>query len=216
MNVLVVDIGGTSVKILGTHQSTHRSFPSGKTMTPADMVRGVSELANDWEYDVVSIGYPGPVSRGKIVTEPANLAQGWIGFDFEQAFGKRVKVLNDAAMQALGSYRGGRMLFLGLGTGLGSALIADGVVVPLELAHLEYRKATYEDYLGIRGLKRLGKKRWCKHVEHVASSFYKALQLEDLVIGGGNVHQLKELPPDCRAGDNDFAFVGGFRMWEDG
>jgi hypothetical protein len=215
MNVLAVDIGGTHVKILATGQTQGREFSSGPKMTAEDMVPRIKELAGDWEYDAVSIGYPGCVSRGTIVHEPANLGKGWIGFDFERAFGKPVRIINDAAMQAIGSYQGGRMLFLGLGTGLGSALIADGIVVPLELAHLEYKKATYEDYLGIRGLKRLGKKRWRAHVARVAEAFYHALQLEDMVIGGGNVHNLEELPPHARAGDNALAFAGAFRMWDE-
>jgi polyphosphate glucokinase len=165
---------------------------------------------------VVSLGYPGPVLRGRPVAEPKNLAPGWVGFDFEKAFGSQVKLINDAAMQALGSYQGGRMLFLGLGTGLGSAMIVEGIVEPMELAHLPYRKATFEDYVGERGLKRLGKKRWRRQVAEVVKTFAAALQPTDVVIGGGNVKKLKQLPPNTRAGDNDNAFKGGFRLWEEG
>jgi predicted NBD/HSP70 family sugar kinase len=213
-NILVVDVGGTGVKILAAGQSEHRLFPSGPTMTPQQMVTGVKDLAADWKYDVVSIGYPGLVLRGQITAEPHNLAPGWVGFDFQTAFGRPVKILNDAAMQALGSYKGGLMLFLGLGTGLGSALIADGVVWPMELAHLSYKKGTFEDYLGLRGLKRLGKKKWKKHVDFVVARFIAGLHPEDVVLGGGDAKNLKTLPPGCRLGDNDNAFLGGFRMWD--
>jgi predicted NBD/HSP70 family sugar kinase len=215
MNVLAIDVGGTHVKCLVSGEQTPRRFDSGPKMTPEAMIRGVDELVQDWSYDVISIGFPAPVSRGKVMHEPANLGDGWVGFDFQAAFGCPVRIINDAAMQALGSYNGGRMLFLGLGTGLGSALIADGVVIPLELAHLGYKKGTYEDYLGERGLQRLGKRRWRKHVESVAQAFHHVLQLEDIVIGGGNVRHLDGLPPFCRAGNNALAFVGGFRMWDD-
>jgi predicted NBD/HSP70 family sugar kinase len=223
MNVLVLDVGGTNVKILGSGNSgapqsevpaEPRKLPSGPTMTPEPMVSGVKDLARDWSYDAVSIGYPGVVTRGRIVAEPYNLAPGWIDFDFEKAFGCPVKILNDAAMQALGSYQGGLMLFLGLGTGLGSALIADGVIVPMELAHMAYRKATYEDYLGVRGLKRLGKKKWKRHIEFVVAQLTAALHPDDVVLGGGNVKKLKKLPSGCRAGNNANAFLGGFRLWD--
>jgi polyphosphate glucokinase len=216
MNVLVIDVGGQHVKILLTGQSERRRFASGPTMTVHEMVAGVKECAKDWSYDVVSLGYPGPVLRGRPVSEPKNLAGGWVAFDFEQAFGCPVKLINDAAMQALGSYQGGRMLFLGLGTGLGSAMIVDGVVEPMELAHLPFRKATFEDYVGERGLKRLGKKRWRRRVAEVVETLSAALQPTDVVIGGGNVKELKDLPPNTRAGDNDNAFQGGFRLWGDG
>jgi len=214
MNVLVIDVGGTNVKILATGQSEPRKFPSGPTLTPEAMVAGVTKLAEDWPYDAVSIGYPGLVVRGKILTEPHNLAPGWVGFDFQAAFGKPVKLINDAAMQALGSYQGGLLLFLGLGTGLGSAVVAEGIVVPMELAHLPYRKGTYEDYVGRRGLKRMGKKKWARHVGVVVTRMAAALHPDDIVLGGGNTKKLKALPPGSRAGQNVNAFAGGFRLWD--
>ncbi len=214
MTVLAVDIGGTNVKILATGQAEPRKFPSGPTITPGQMVSGVQELAKDWPYKAVSIGYPGVVLKGRIAAEPHNLGPGWVGFDFESAFECPVKVMNDAAMQALGSYHGGELLFLGLGTGLGSAMIVDGIVVPMELAHLPYKKATFEDYVGVRGRERLGKKKWEAHVNQVVERLAHALLPDDIVLGGGNVKKLKELPAGCRAGDNANAFLGGFRMWE--
>ena len=214
MNVLVIDIGGTSVKILATGQKEPRKFPSGPKMTPRQMVEGVQKLAEGWKYDVISVGYPGRVLKGRIAAEPHNLAPGWIGFDFEAAFGCPVKLINDAAMQALGSYRRGTMLFLGLGTGLGSALVVNGTVVPMELGHLSYKKATYEDYVGARGLKRLGKKKWRKHINFGVDRMIDVLNCDDVVLGGGNVKRLKKLPRGCRAGDNANAFLGGFRLWE--
>jgi polyphosphate glucokinase len=215
MNVLVVDVGGHSVKILATGQTEPRKLPSGPTLTAEQMVAGVKKLAEDWNYDVVAIGYPGPVLHGRPVVEPYNLGPGWTGFDYEAAFGCPVKVVNDAAMQALGSYNGGKMLFLGLGTGLGSTLIVDGIVEPMELGHLPYKKATFEDYVGIRGLNRLGKKKWRKYVADVVARLIAALEPDDVVLGGGNVNRLTELPPGCRAGDNANAFLGGFRLWAD-
>jgi len=215
MNVLVIDIGGTSVKILASGQIEPRRFPSGPTMTPADMVSRVKELADKWKYDVVTIGYPGLIHRGRVVAEPHNLAPNWVGFGFEAAFGCPVKLINDAAMQALGSYKGGTMLFLGLGTGLGSALVVEGNVVPMELAHLSYKEETYEDYFGHRGLKRYGKEKWESHVRFGVARLIAALHPDDVVIGGGNVKNLKELPPGCRTGDNANAFIGGFRLWEE-
>ena len=214
MNVLVVDVGGTNVKILATGQKEPRRFPSGPTLTPRRMVAGVRKLAGDWKYDAVSIGYPGRVVGDRAITEPRNLAHGWVGFDFAAAFGRPVKVINDAAMQALGSYNGGTMLFLGLGTGLGSTLMVRGHIVPMELGALSYGKGTIEDYLGVRGLRKLGKKKWRKSLELLVARFTSALLLDDVVIGGGNAKKLKELPPGCRLGDNAFAFLGGFRMWE--
>jgi polyphosphate glucokinase len=178
------------------------------------MVAGVKKLAGDWKYDAVSIGYPGPVIRNRPLAEPHNLGRGWIGFDFKTAFKRQVKVMNDAAMQALGSYKGGKMLFLGLGTGLGSAMILDGIVEPMELGHLPYKKHTFEDYVGVRGYERLGKKKWRKEVANVVTRLIAALEPEDVVLGGGNVKKLKELPPGCRAGNNANAFVGGFRLWK--
>jgi len=215
MRILVVDVGGTHVKILATGARTRREFVSGPTLTPRKMVREVRKAAAGWKYQAVSIGYPGPVLRGKPVAEPHNLAPGWVGFDFAAAFGCPVKLINDAAMQALGSYEGKKLLFLGLGTGLGSAMIVDGVVEPMELAHLPYKKATYEDYVGIRGLERAGKKKWRRHVEAVVELLVAALEPEDVVLGGGNVHKLKKMPPKCRMGDNANAFRGGFRLWEE-
>ena len=214
-NVLVIDVGGTSVKILATGQTEHRSFPSGPTMTPRRMVSEVKKLAAGWMHDLVSIGYPGPVLRGRPVSEPHNLGSGWVGFDFATAFGRPVQVINDAAMQALGSYKGGKMLFLGLGTGLGTAMIVDGVVEPMELGHLPYKKGTYEDYVGRAGLERFGKKKWRLNVTDVVTRLIAALEPDDTVIGGGNVAKLEALPPQCRAGDNSNAFRGGFRLWED-
>jgi polyphosphate glucokinase len=214
MKVLVVDVGGTSVKILATGQDTPRKFPSGPKLTPAQMVAGVVQAAAGWDDEAVSVGYPGPVMHGKPVSDPVNLGPGWVGFDFDAAFGRPAKVVNDAVMQALGSYDGGRMLFLGLGTGLGSALIVDGVIEPMELGHLPYRKATFEDYVGIRGLKRLGKKKWRRAVVDVVARLTAALEPDSVVLGGGNVKRLKDLPPKCRAGDNANAFVGGFRLWD--
>jgi polyphosphate glucokinase len=216
MNVLVVDVGGTHVKILATGQSARREFESGPTLTPKRMVAGVRKLAAGWKYDVVSIGFPGPVLHGRPIAEPHNLGRGWVGFGYRAAFGRPVRIVNDAAMQALGGYKRGEMLFLGLGTGLGSALIVDGIVEPMELGHLPYRKGTYEDYVGLRGLKRLGRKKWRRAVEDVVERLVAALEPDDVVLGGGNVQKLKKLPHGCRAGDNENAFLGGFRLWEPG
>ena len=215
MKVLVIDVGGTHVKVLASGEKAERKLVSGPDLTPAKMVGGVKAITSDWKYDAVSIGYPGPVLRDKPVAEPHNLASGWVGFDFEQAFGHPVKLIDDAAMQALGSYHKGTMLFLGLGTGLGSAMIANGFIEPMELSHLPYKKATYEDYVGQRGLEHAGKKKWRKYVEDVVARLKMALQPDDVVIGGGNVRLLKELPPGCRVGDNANAFAGGFRLWEE-
>ena len=214
LKILVIDIGGTNVKVLATGQKERRRFPSGPKMTPQRMVAGVRKLVADWKYDAVSIGYPGIVVKGRIAKEPHNLAPGWTRFNFRAAFKRPVKIINDAAMQALGSYRGGIMLFLGLGTGLGSALVVEGVIVPMELAHLSYKKGTYEDYLGAHGLERLGRKKWQRHVENSVARLISAFHLDDVVIGGGNAKNLIELPKGCQAGDNANAFVGGFRLWQ--
>ncbi len=215
MSVLSIDVGGTHVKILASGQTERREFASGEALTAHEMVDRVKSLAGDWAYERVSIGYPGPVLHGMPAVEPHNLGTGWVGFDFEQAFGCPVRLVNDAAMQALGSYRGGKMLFLGLGTGLGTTLIVDGIVEPMELAHLPYKKATYEDYVGVRALKRLGKKKWRKKVAAVVDALIHAFEPDDVVLGGGNAKKLNELPPHTRLGDNADAFQGGFRLWED-
>jgi polyphosphate glucokinase len=216
MRVLVIDVGGTHVKVLATGRKTHRQVESGPTMTAEQMVAAVTHLVPDWTYEAVSIGYPGPVVHDRPLHEPYNLGGGWVGFDFHAAFGCPVKVVNDAAMQALGSYQGGRLLFLGLGTGLGSAMVVDGILEPMELGHLPYKKGrTYEDYVGLRGLKRLGKKRWRQHVLVVIEKLQAALEPDDVVIGGGNAKRLMELPTGCRLGDNANAFVGGFQLWKE-
>jgi polyphosphate glucokinase len=215
MNVLAIDIGGTHVKILVGGEKEARKFRSGSTMTPQMMVAGVKKLAADWKFEAISVGYPGPVLRNRPVAEPHNLAEGWTTYDFQRAFKRPVRFMNDAAMQALGSYRGGKLLFLGLGTGLGTAMIVDGIVVPMELAHLPYKKATYEDYVGRTGLKKYGKKKWRKHVGDVVKQLTAALEPDDIVLGGGNAKLLKKLPKGCRAGDNANAFLGGFRLWAD-
>jgi polyphosphate glucokinase len=214
MNVLVIDVGGTHVKILASGQRLPRAFASGPELTAGQMVAGVRKLAVGWKYQAVAIGYPGPVLRNRPVAEPHNLGAGWVGFDFGKAFGCPVRVVNDAAMQALGSYEGGKMLFLGLGTGLGSTMIVDGIVEPMELGHLPYRKATYEDYVGERGLQRRGKKKWRQHVADVVARLVVALEPDDVVLGGGNARKLDPLPPGCRLGDNANAFAGGFRLWQ--
>ena len=213
--ILVIDIGGTNIKLLATGHRTPVKIPSGTEMTPRKMVTAVRKAAAAWEYSKISIGYPGPVLNGKPLSDPHNLAGGWVGFDFRKAFGRPVKLVNDAAMQAIGSYEGRRMLFLGLGTGLGSALIADGVLEPMELAHLPYKNGrTYEDYIGLHGLKRLGKKKWRRHVTDVVTRLKAALGADYVVIGGGNAKLLKELPAGARLGANANAFRGGFRLWQ--
>jgi polyphosphate glucokinase len=214
MKVLVIDVGGNNVKILVTGQEEPRKFPSGPTMTAEQMAQGVLQAAEGWDFDAVTIGFPGPVSQGRPATEPVNLGPGWVGFDFEAAFHRPVKIINDAAMQALGSYEGGKMLFLGLGTGLGSTMVVAGVVVPMELGHLPYREQTFEDYVGNRGLLRLGKKKWREHVADVVARLRDALLPDYIVLGGGNVKKLKDLPAGTRPGSNDNAFRGGFRLWE--
>lgn len=215
-NILVIDVGGTNVKVFATGRKEPLKIPSGPKMTAKKMVKEVRNATKDWNYSHVSIGYPAPVVHGHPLSEPHNLGGGWVGFDFRKAFGRPVKILNDAAMQALGIYRGGRMLFLGLGTGLGSAMIVDGILEPMEIAHLPYKKGrTFEDYLGIRGLKRLGKKKWRRCVARIAEQLKNALEADDVVLGGGNAKLLKTLPPGCRLGDNSTAFTGGFRLWNE-
>ncbi len=213
MKVLVIDVGGTHIKALLSGETEPRKFDSGPSMNPGEMVKGVKKMTQDWKYDAVSIGYPGPVLRNRPIVEPYNLGKGWVGFHYEKAFGCPTKILNDAAMQALGSYKKGRMLFLGLGTGLGTAVVDDHIVEPMELGHLPYKKATYEDYVGLRGLKKHGKKKWRKLVVDVVERLRTALEPDEIVLGGGNVKKLKQLPPHCRQGDNFNAFIGGFRLW---
>jgi polyphosphate glucokinase len=214
MNVLAIDIGGTNVKILVTGRKKRRRFESGPRLTPRLMVAGVKKLSKDWSYDAVAIGYPGPVQRNHPVAEPFNLGKGWVRFNFQAAFKCPVKVINDAAMQALGSYKRGKMLFLGLGTGLGSTLIVNGFIAPMELGHLPYKKATYEDYVGQRGLEKYGRKKWRRLVADVIGRLAAALEPDDIVLGGGNARKLKAPPPGCRLGNNNNAFLGGFRLWK--
>jgi len=215
--VLVIDVGGSHVKVRVSNRRDVRQFESGPQLSAARMVAGVHKLVGDWKYDVVSIGYPGIVIHGKIVTEPHNLGQGWVGFDFRRAFGRPTRVINDAAMQAIGSYQGGRMLFLGLGTGLGSAMIVEGIVESMELAHMHYKKGrTYEDDVGDRGRRRLGSKKWRRAVKKVVETLRTALEADYVVLGGGNARKLKNMPQGARLGNNDFAFLGGFRMWRKG
>jgi polyphosphate glucokinase len=214
MRILVVDVGGTHVKVQATGCKQRVEFSSGPKMTPAKMVAAVRAATAGWKYQAVSMGYPGPVVHGHPLSEPCNLGRGWVGFDFKKAFGRPVKIINDAAMQALGSYHGGRMLFLGLGTGLGSALIVNDVLEPMELAHLPYKKSrTYEDYVGLAGLKRQGKRKWRHQVERVIQQLKSAVQADYVVLGGGNARLLKKLPPGTRLGDNSHAFQGGCRLW---
>ncbi len=216
MKTLVVDIGGNNVKLLATGHLVPRKVPSGPDLTPAHMMAGIKQTIPDWKYDVVTIGYPGAVKNGRPALEPKNLGRGWVRYNFRRAFGKPVRIINDAAMQALGSYAGGRMLFLGLGTGLGAALVLEGLVQPLEIAHLSYRSGlTYEEFLGKRGQERMGKKRWRKMVDEIVGVLIPAFQVDEVVLGGGNAKQLKELPPGARLGSNKNAFAGGFRLWKD-
>jgi len=216
VKILVVDVGGNNIKLLATGHHVPRKVPSGPDLTPARMMAGIRKTIPDWKWDVVTVGYPGAVKNGRPALEPKNLAEGWMRYDFRRAFGKPVRIINDAAMQALGSYEGGRMLFLGLGTGLGAALVLEGLVQPLEIAHLSYRSGfSYEDFLGKRGQDRMGKKRWRKMVDEIVADLQAAFQVDDVVIGGGNAKQLKELPPGARLGSNSNAFAGGFRLWKD-
>jgi len=213
--VLAVDVGGTHVKARLSPDSERRAFDSGRGLSAARMIARLRDMTVDWRYDVAAIGFPGPVLHGHPVAEPHNLGPGWVGFDYARALGCPVRIVNDAAMQALGSYQGGRMLFLGLGTGLGSAMIVDGVLEPMELGHLPFRKTTYEGYLGARALKKRGKKAWRRDVAEVVARLGAALEPDYIVLGGGNARRLKELPPNCRLGNNDNAFAGGFRLWAD-
>jgi polyphosphate glucokinase len=216
LKILVLDVGGTHVKVLATGHKLPVEIPSGPKMTPKKMMADLRKAIEGWDYAVASIGYPGPVLHGKPVSDPHNLGPGWVGFDFKKALGCPVKIINDAAMQALGAYEGGRMLFLGFGTGLGSAFIVDGVLEPMELAHLPYKHGrTYEDYVGLRGLKRLGKKKWREYVADVVTRLKTALEADSVVIGGGNAKLLKKLPQDARECSNAFAFRGGYRLWRD-
>lgn len=214
-SILAVDIGGTHVKFRVNTGDDVRKFASGPTLTPAQMCTQLLAMSADWAYDVVSLGYPGPVLHGRPVLEPHNLAPGWVGFGFARALGHEVKLVNDAAMQALGSYTGGKMLFLGLGTGLGSAMVVDGIVQPMELAHLPYHRHTYEDYVGLRGLEKHGKKKWRAQVLDVVNLLRAALEPDEVVLGGGNAELMRDLPAGVRLGDNANAFPGGFRLWDD-
>jgi polyphosphate glucokinase len=217
MQILAIDVGGQHVKVLMSGQAEPRKMDSGPGLTAAQMVAGVKAMTSDWKYDVISLGYPGQVVHNMPAHEPVNLAKGWLGFDYEGAFGKPVKIINDAAMQALGSYEGGRMLFLGVGTGLGSTLIIEGQIEPMELGHLPYKKRmTYEDFVGQRGLKRLGRKKWRQELLAVIEYFRNALQPEYIVLGGGNAKLMSDLPRDVKLGANANAFIGGFRLWQSG
>ena len=214
MQILVIDVGGTHIKVSMTGYEGRIEIPSGPKMTALKMVEAVRKETDGWLYDVITIGYPGTVINGHIIEEPHNLGHGWVGFKFKKAFGRPVKIINDAAMQALGSYEGKRMLFLGLGTGLGSAMIIDGILEPMELAHLPYKKGrTYEDYIGLAGLERFGKKEWRRNIEDILMLFKTALEVDYVVLGGGNARLLKKLPPDTRLGNNANAFQGGIRLW---
>ena len=216
VKILAIDVGGQHVKVLATGQTEPRRMNSGPKLKPRQMVEGVKSMTADWDFDVISLGYPGQVVHNMPAHDPVNLGKGWVGFDYLGAFGKPTKIVNDAAMQALGSYEGGRMLFVGLGTGLGSAMIIDGLVEPMELGHLPYKKKmTYEDFVGQRGLKRLGMKKWRQEVAKILDMFRNALRPEYIVLGGGNAKLVKDLPPDVRLGDNANAFTGGFRLWDE-
>jgi polyphosphate glucokinase len=216
MNILVLDVGGTHVKVRVQDSGEILKLPSGSELTPEHMLHQVREATTDWKFDRVTIGYPGPVINGRILAEPVNLGRGWVDFDFAAALGKPVKLINDAAMQALGSYEGGRMLFLGLGTGLGTTLIIDHVLAPMELGHLPYKKGrSFEEYVGQAGLKRLGRRKWQETVFDVVERLRNAFLVDYIVLGGGNAKKLEDLPPKCRLGDNSHAFIGGIRLWEE-
>lgn len=214
MDILVIDIGGTNIKLYHSNGAEARRVASSPTLTPEQLIAAVREATADWSYEVISIGYPGVIKDNRIVKEPANLGPGWAGFDFAPAFGTPVRLINDAAMQALGSYHGGRMLFLGLGTGLGNATVEDGRVTPMECGHLPYRKRqTFEQYIGAAGLQRLGDEKWEKHVHRIVGLLKNALVADYVVIGGGNSKRLKQLPPDCELGSNANALAGGIALW---
>lgn len=212
--VLVVDVGGSHVKVLATGEQESRRADSGPNLTAAQMVEAAKGLAEDWSWESVSVGIPSPVHGGRVVADPVNLGGGWAGFDYEAAFGKPTRVVNDAAMQALGSYEGGKMLFIGLGTGVGSALVANGFVQPMELGHLPYKKATFEDYAGEAGLEKRGKRRWRADVADIVAKLSAALEPDYVVLGGGNAKKLDELPANARLGGNADAFTGGFLIWD--
>jgi predicted NBD/HSP70 family sugar kinase len=215
--ILVVDVGGNNVKLLASGAREVRKVPSGPRLTPARMVAAVRKATADWRYDKVAIGFPSPVRDGRILAEPVNLGRGWLRYDLRRGFGRPVRLINDAMMQALGSYRGGRLLFLGLGTGLGSALVLDGTPQPLELAHLPYQTGqTYEDLLGKRGLERVGKKRWRRILLEIATRLHAAFQVDEVVLGGGNSKLLSRVPRGCRLGSNRDALAGGFRLFPQG
>ena len=216
MNVLVIDIGGTNIKILASGQPERIKIPSGNDFTPAQLVSLVKEAAATakWSYDAISIGFPGVVKQGQIIADPVNLGTGWKGFNFENAFGCPVKLINDAAMQALGSYKGGKLLFMGFGTGLGTAMIFDQHILPLEGGHLPFRDSSFEIYVGNASLTQIGKKQWKELVYETIERFRNCFQPDEIVLGGGNSKYLDELPTNCRLGSNKNAFTGGFRLWE--
>lgn len=216
MRILVIDIGGTNIKLLATGKKKVRKVPSGPHLTAEQMVLEVRGMTSDWEYDAVTIGYPGPIVEGAIQKEPVNLGPGWVDFDFTSYLACPVKLINDAAMQALGSYHSGRMLYLGLGTGLGTALVLNGVLIPMEGGHLPYRKRrSFEDYVGTGGMERRGRNKWEQAVHDVVEKFRATFLVDDVVLGGGNAKKLRQLPAGTRLGDNRNAFLGGFRLWED-
>ncbi|UCS95268.1 ROK family protein [Echinicola marina] len=215
MKILVIDIGGSNIKILATGQEERIKIPSGSDFSPEEMIPLVKEQASHWEYDVVSMGFPGIVKNNNILTEPINLGHGWETYDFEGAFGRPIKIINDAAMQALGSYEGKKMLFMGLGTGLGTAMVVNNTIIPMEAAHLPYRKKTFEAYLGKSYFYKNGIKKWEKHVNRCVEHFFRAFQPDEIVLGGGNSKHLSKVPEGCRLGTNKNAFKGGFRLWEE-
>jgi polyphosphate glucokinase len=214
MNVLVIDVGGSNIKILATGQPERIKIPSGRDFTPEQLVPLVKEASKDWDYEAVSIGFPGVVKHGKIAANPINMGKGWIGFDFEEAFGCKVKIINDAVMQALGSYEGGKLLFMGFGTGLGTAMVFEDLILPLEGGHLPFKQGTFESHVSNEALKKLGKPRWRELVYQTIAHFQHCFQPDEIVLGGGNSKLLEELPHNCRLGSNKNAFTGGFRLWE--